>query len=352
MKRKNTRKIYVADVLIGGKSPITIQSMTTSKTYDVESVVKEIKTLEAAGCQIIRASLPDMDSVKAIPQIKEQIDIPLIGDIHFNYKLALAAIDRGIDKIRINSGNIGSREKVENVLAKAQDFNIPIRIGVNSGSLEKDILEKYGHPTADAMLESAEKHLKICQEFGFQDLVFSLKSTNVPLMIEVNRKFSKKYSYPLHLGVTEAGTGWKAMVKSSLGIGTLLAEGIGDTIRVSLTDDPVEEIKAGLQILRTLGLAPGGLDIISCPTCARAQVNLVPLVKELEKRTEHIKKNLTVAVMGCAVNGPGEAREADIGIACGKNSGILFKKGEVIETIPEDEMIARLIEELENFPEK
>jgi len=350
--RKNTKKIEVGDVPIGGRSPISIQSMTTSKTYDVDSIVEEIIRLEKAGCDIIRASLPEMDSVRAIPEIKIRTNIPLIGDVHFNYKLALAAIEQGIDKIRINPGNIGSRENVENILEKAKNYNIPIRIGVNSGSLEKNILQKYGHPTADAMLESAEKHLQICRKFGFEDLVISLKSSDVSLMIEANRKFSAKFDYPLHLGVTEAGTGWKAEVKSSIGIGTLLAEGIGDTIRVSLTDDPVREIETARQILKSLGLISGGLDIISCPTCARTQADLVALVKELEERTGHIQKNLKIAVMGCAVNGPGEAREADLGIACGKNGGLLFKKGKVIETIPEDQMISRLVEEIEKFPEK
>lgn len=350
--RKNTKKIEVGKVPIGGKSPISIQSMTTSKTYDVDSIVEEIIRLEKAGCDLIRASLPDMDSIRAIPEIKNRINIPLIGDIHFNYKLALAAIEEGIDKIRINPGNIGSRKNVEKVLEKAKSYNIPIRIGVNSGSLEKDILQKYGHPTADAMLESAEKHLQICREFGFEELVVSLKSSDVLLMIEANRKFSAKHDYPLHLGVTEAGTGWKAELKSSIGIGTLLAEGIGDTIRVSLTDDPVREIETARQILKSLGLISGGLDIISCPTCARTQADLVALVKELEERTGHIQKNLKIAVMGCAVNGPGEAREADLGIACGKNGGLLFKKGKVIKTIPEDQMISRLVEEIEKFPEK
>jgi (E)-4-hydroxy-3-methylbut-2-enyl-diphosphate synthase len=350
--RKNTKKIEVGKVPIGGKSPISIQSMTTSKTYDVDSIVEEIIRLEKAGCDLIRASLPDMDSIRAIPEIKNRINIPLIGDIHFNYKLALAAIEEGIDKIRINPGNIGSRKNVEKVLEKAKSYNIPIRIGVNSGSLEKDIFQKYGHPTADAMLESAEKHLQICREFGFEELVVSLKSSDVLLMIEANRKFSAKHDYPLHLGVTEAGTGWKAELKSSIGIGTLLAEGIGDTIRVSLTDNPVREIETARQILKSLGLISGGLDIISCPTCARTQADLVALVKELEERTGHIQKNLKIAVMGCAVNGPGEAREADLGIACGKNGGLLFKKGKVIKTIPEDQMISRLVEEIEKFPEK
>ena len=350
-KRRKTRKIFVDNVPIGGQSPIPIQSMTTSKTDDLDSVVGEIKRLEEAGCDLIRASLPDMDSVNAIPQIKAQINIPLIGDIHFDHKLALAAIDKGIDKIRINPGNIGSRKNVEKVLGKARENEIPLRIGVNSGSLEKDLLEKHGYPTAEAMLESAERHLQICEKFGFHDLVFSLKSSHAPLMIKANRMFSEKHDYPLHLGVTEAGTGWKAVVKSSIGIGTLLAEGIGDTIRVSLTDDPVEEIKAGKQILRSLGIISSGLDIISCPTCARTQTDIVPIVKELEKRTANIKKNLTVAVMGCIVNGPGEAREADIGIACGKKEGLLFKKGEIIEKIPENQMVDRLLEEIEKFPE-
>ena len=350
--RKKTRKIFIRDVPLGGESPIPIQSMTTSKTKAIDSIVSEILRLEKAGCQLIRASLPDMDSVKAIPEIKSRINIPLIGDIHFNYKLALEALEQGIDKIRINPGNIGNRTKVEKVLSRASKHNVPIRIGVNSGSLEKDILKKHGYPTAEAMLESAERHLNICREFGFDQLVFSLKSSNVPLMIEANRKFSEKYDYPLHLGVTEAGTGWRAKVKSSLGIGTLLAEGIGDTIRVSLTDDPVEEIKAGQQILKNLGLVSGGLDIISCPTCARTQTDLIKIVKELEKRTEHVQKDLKIAVMGCAVNGPGEAREADLGLACGKNGGLLFKNGKVIDTLPETEMLDRLIEEIEKIPGK
>jgi len=349
-KRKMTKIVKVGDVPIGGGNPIVLQSMTTSQTDNIQNVVAEIQKLEKAGCEVIRSSIPDKTSAEAIPKIKEQIDIPLIADIHFNHELAILAIERGIDKIRINPGNIGKREHIEKVLDKANQANIPIRVGINSGSLEKNLLQKYNHPTPEAMLESAERHIKICEEFGFENLVFSLKSSDARLMIKANRKFSDKYDYPLHLGVTEAGAGWRGMIKSSVGIGTLLAEGIGDTIRVSLTNDPVKEVKAGKQILQSLDLA-SGLNIISCPTCARTRTNLIDIVKKLEQETEGIEKDLTVAVMGCIVNGPGEAEEADLGIACGDQGGLLFINGEPIEKVPEEKMLDRLVTEIKKYPE-
>lgn len=337
----------VGNVGIGGDFPISVQSMTTTNTEKLDDLLKEIHRLESADCQIIRVTIPNINAVKNIPAIKKHTNVPIVADIHFNHKLALMAMDAGIDKIRINPGNIGSDEKVKEVLKKAKDVKIPIRIGINSGSLEKSLLKKYGHPTPEAMLESAEKHIGICRENDFHDIALSLKSSNTYLMIQANRLFSRKYDYPLHLGVTEAGPIRQGTIKSSIGIGTLLAEGIGDTIRVSLTGDPVEEVKVGYTILKSLNLIKEGINIISCPTCGRTISDVVKIAEELEKKTSHIKKNLTVAVMGCVVNGPGEAREADIGVACGKNNGTLFKKGAIIDKIPEDQILDRLIREIE-----
>ena len=349
IQRKHTRKIKVGDIFIGGDSPITIQSMTNTKTSDISATVKQIIKLQDAGCDLIRVAIPDEESALAIRQIKKEIDIPLVADIHFNYRLALLAIENGADKIRINPGNIGKEEKIRQVLEKANDFNIPIRIGVNAGSLEKDLLDKYGNPCADAMVESALRHAELCERFNFTNIIVSLKSSDVLMMIEANEKFSAQTDYPLHLGVTEAGTKDAGITKSAIGIGTLLKEGIGDTIRVSLTADPVEEIKAGINILKALKLKRQGVTLISCPTCGRLEYNLFDIIDEFEKRTEHIKKPITVAIMGCIVNGPGEAKEADIGIAGGKKKVVLFKKGKIVKTIPEAEVVDILVEEIENF---
>ena len=305
--------------------------------------------MENVDCQIIRITIPNVNAAKNIPAIKKHTKIPIVADIHFNHKLALMAIDTGIDKIRINPGNIGDDKNVKEVLAKAKGANIPIRVGINSGSLEESLLKKYGHPTPEAMLESAEKHIRICRENNFHDLAFSLKSSNAYLMIEANRLFSQRYDYPLHLGVTEAGPIRQGTIKSSVGIGTLLAEGIGDTIRVSLTGDPVEEVKVGYTILKSLNLVKRGVNIVSCPTCGRTISNIIKIAEEIEKRTVNFKKNLTVAVMGCIVNGPGEAREADIGIACGNKNGQLFKKGKIIDKVPEELIVERLLEEIEKL---
>ncbi len=351
IQRKQTQKITLGSLSIGGDSPISVQSMTTINTLDIENLLKEIDNLEKVGCQIIRITIPNIKSVSSIPIIKKYTKIPIVADIHFNHKLALLSMDAGIDKIRINPGNIGDDKNVKEVLSKAKETNTPIRIGINSGSIEKNLLKKYGHPTPEAMIESAQKHIRICLENDFHNIMFSLKSSNVQLMIEANRLFSQNYNYPLHLGVTEAGPVWQGTIKSSIGIGTLLAEGIGDTIRVSLTGDPVEEVRVGYAILKSLNLIKRGINIVSCPTCGRTISNVVDIAKELEESTKHIQKNLTVAVMGCVVNGPGEAIEADIGVACGKNNGTIFCNGKILDKIPETEIIQRLLEEIDKFNE-
>jgi len=303
-KRKITRTVYVGNVPVGGGFPIPVQSMTTAKTHDLKAILPQIEKLEAAGCQIIRVTVPDEQALKALPEIKKRMTVPLVADIHFDYRLALGAIDAGADKIRINPGNIGGAERVKVVLAKARAAHIPIRIGVNSGSLEKDLRAKYGGATPEAMLESARRHLEICEENDFRDVIVALKSSEASLMIAANRLFSEKYDYPLHLGVTEAGPVWSGTIKSAIGIGTLLAEGIGDTLRVSLTADPVEEVRAGFEILKALNLTKSGIRLVSCPTCGRTSVNLIEIVNEVESKIRDLPQNLTVAVMGCEVNGP------------------------------------------------
>jgi len=349
MKRRKTRKIFVGNVSIGGDAPISVQSMTNTKTEDVKSTAEQIKKLEDAGCEIVRVAVPKMEAAEAIEEIKRNIKIPLVADIHFDYRLALTAMEKGADKIRINPGNIGSRERVKKVLRAARERQIPIRIGVNAGSLEKELIQKYDGVTAEALVESALTHLEICEEEGFYNIVVSIKASDVPLMIEANRLFSEKTDYPLHLGVTEAGSPRVGILRSAVGVGTLLAEGIGDTIRISLTGDPVQEINAGYEILKSLHLRQHGLTIISCPTCGRLQTNLIPILEEVERRLIGINKSLTIALMGCEVNGPGEAREADIGIACGKSSAVLFKKGRVIRKIKEEEIVQTLVQEVENW---
>ncbi len=348
-KRRNTVKINAGGVYIGGDAPITVQSMTNTDTRDVLSTVTQIKRLEEAGCDIVRVAVPDSEAAQAVASIKKQIGIPLVADIHFDYRLALECIAGGVDKIRLNPGNIGGRERVKAVVIAAKERHVPIRIGVNAGSLEKDILEKYGEPTAEGMVESALGHSAILEDLDFQDIAFSIKASSVPLTIEAYRLMSERTRYPLHLGVTEAGTVYKGTIKSAVALGCLLGEGIGDTIRVSLTGDPVEEVRAGIEILKSLGLRRVGLDFISCPTCGRCQVDLITVANMVEKSLQALDRDIKVAVMGCAVNGPGEAREADIGIAGGKGEFLLFKKGEVVRKVPEDRVVEELLAEIESM---
>ena len=337
-----SRVVKVGNLLIGGGNPVVIQSMTNTTTSDVESTVNQIKKLEAVGCQLVRMTINNEEAAKAIGEIKKRVNVPLCADIHFDYKLALLAIENGIDKLRINPGNIGSDENIKVVVEKAKKKNIPIRIGVNSGSIEKHILEKYGKPTADGMVESAMYHINLLEKNGFNDIVVSLKASNVKMMVEAYRKISKLVDYPLHLGVTEAGTAFQGTVKSAIGIGSLLVDGIGDTIRVSLTEDPVEEIKVAKEILKVLGLIEAGVEIVSCPTCGRTEIDLIGLAKKVEKEFEKEKRKIKIAVMGCVVNGPGEAREADYGVAGGKGVGVLFKKGQIVKKVKESEILIEL----------
>lgn len=349
--RRVSREIRVGGVIIGGTSPISIQSMTNTDTHDIEATYNQVVRLQDAGCDIIRITAPDLESVSTFAELKSRgVDIPLVADIHFDYKIAVAVAKAGVDKIRINPGNIGNRDKVREVVAACKEYSVPIRIGVNSGSLESEILRKHGAPTAEALVESAIYHADLLREFDFHDIAISVKSSDVQTMIRANRILAAKTEYPIHLGVTEAGARDRALVKSSIGIGTLLAEGIGDTIRVSLTDDPIEEIYAARAILDSLSLSQSrGMDIVSCPTCGRTQIDLIKLVREFEDRVKSEgldRKNIKVALMGCAVNGPGEAREADIGIAGGKGEALLFKKGQIIRKIKEESLISELIEEI------
>ncbi len=348
MERRLTREVKVGNLLMGGKNPVIIQSMTNTKTSDVKATVEQIKRLEEAGCQLVRASVPDEASAEAIKEIIKQINIPLVADIHFDYKLALQSIANGVDGLRINPGNIGSKERVRAVVEKAKERNIKIRIGVNGGSLEKSIVDEYGNG-ANAMVQSALKHIQILEELDFYNTAVSLKASDIFRTIEAYEAFSKISDYPLHLGITEAGTAFKGTVKSSIGIGHLLLQGIGDTLRVSLTADPVEEIHVAKAILGSLDLDRDTIKIISCPTCARTKIDLIELANKMEARLEGIKKPLTVAIMGCAVNGPGEAREADIGIAGGDGEALLFKKGQIIRKIKEEEIEEVLLFEIENM---
>jgi len=342
-----TRKFLIGNVAIGGGAPVSIQSMTNTDTRNVSQTVAQILRLEEAGCEIIRVAVPDEEAAAAVKKIKEQIHIPLVVDIHFDYRLALECMKNGADKVRINPGNVGSRDRVRQVVDMAKDKGIPIRIGVNGGSLEKELLQKYGHPTADALVESAFRHIEILDDLNFSDVVVSMKVSNLPVMLEAYRKFHAQSDIPLHVGVTEAGTVSDGVLKSAIGIGALLSEGIGDTIRVSLTADPVEEIYAAKRILKFLDLRKGGAELISCPTCGRTQIPLIEIATEVEKRIASIKEPLKIAVMGCAVNGPGEAREADIGLAGGKGECILFRHGEIIRTkIPQEQAVDCLMEEI------
>lgn len=346
MVREQTRKIMVGNVQIGGQNKVVIQSMCNTKTKDVESTVKQILELEKAGCEIIRVACLDIEDAKAIKQIKEKIHIPIVADIHFDYTIALEAINSGVDKVRINPGNIGSEERVKAVVDACKQKHIPIRIGVNGGSLEKDILEKYKKPTADAMIESAKRHIDILEKLDFRDYMVSLKASNLDLCIEAYEKASQTFDCPIHIGITEAGTEFSGTIKSSIGLGWLLRKGIGDTLRVSLSDDPIKEIKVAKEILKDCNLYKSTPTLIACPTCGRTQIDLIPIANEVEEFLQTINSDITVAVMGCAVNGPGEAREADIGIAGGINEGLLFKKGEIIRKVPQNEIVETLKREI------
>ena len=343
------REVKVGNVVVGGEYGVSIQSMTNTDTRDVEKTVLQILRLEDAGCEIIRCAVPDEEAADAIGKIKKQIHIPLVCDIHFDYKLALMCMQNGADKIRINPGNIGSEERVKAVVDMAKDKNIPIRIGVNGGSLEKDILKKYSHPTPDALIESAMRHVEILDRFDFHNVILSIKTSDVKKTIEVYEKLDKICDIPLHVGVTESGTLRGGLIKSSIGIGSLLAKGIGNTIRVSLTADPVEEIYAAKDILKVLGIKNSGAKLISCPTCGRTRIDLIKIANEVEERLKNVNKDITVAVMGCAVNGPGEAREADIGIAGGNGEGLIFIKGEIVKKVKEDRIIDELMNEIEKL---
>ena len=348
MKRDNTRQINAGGILIGGNAPVSVQSMANTKTWDVDATVNQIRAFRAAGCDIVRLAIPDVKSAEAIDKIKEKTDMPLVADIHFDYRLALMAAERGIDKIRINPGNIGGEENVKKVAEACKARNIPIRIGVNAGSLEKKLIEKYGHPCPEAMIESAKSHIAMLEKNDFYDICLSLKTSSVPLTIDTYRLAAETFDYPLHLGVTETGTEYNGTIQSAVGIGTLLSEGIGNTVRVSLTADPVREVAAGIAILKACGLRKGGVKFVSCPTCGRTEIDLIGLATEVEKRVSGLDKDITVAVMGCVVNGPGEAREADFGIAGGVNKGLIFKKGEVVGTYPYEQLIDALMEMINN----
>lgn len=347
MDRTKTRKIMVGNVQIGGQNKVVIQSMCNTKTKNVEATVKQIKELEKAGCEIIRVACLDIEDAKSIKEIKKQIKIPIVADIHFDYKIALEAIEAGVDKVRINPGNIGSEEKVKMVVDKCKEKNIPIRIGVNAGSLEKDLLEKYGgSPTAKAMVESAKRHVDILENLNFKDYAISLKASNLDLCIESYEEASRQFDCPLHLGITEAGTEFSGTVKSSIGLGYMLRNGIGDTIRISLSDDPVKEIKVAKEILKDCNLYHKSPTLVACPTCGRTQIDLIPMAKQVEEFLQTIESDITVAVMGCAVNGPGEAREADIGIAGGIKEGLLFKKGEIVKKVKQEDIVEVLKQEI------
>jgi (E)-4-hydroxy-3-methylbut-2-enyl-diphosphate synthase len=344
IERKKTRQIHVGNIAIGNGNPVSVQSMTKTDTRDVEATVAQIRSLEEVGCEIIRLAVPDIEAAQALGAIKRSANIPMIADIHFDWRLALEAIKQGIDGLRLNPGNIGADWKVKEVVVAAKEENIPIRIGVNAGSLEKELLEKYGHPTPEALVESAEGHIKILEDLDFHNIKVSLKASNVMRTVEAYRLFSEKHDYPLHIGISEAGPPFTGMIKSAVGLGMLLSDGIGDTMRVSLTAEPQEEIRVAYEILKSLGIRRRGPELISCPTCGRCQVDLRPLAQKVEDILKNVSKPISVAVMGCVVNGPGEAREADFGIAGGKGMGLVFKKGEVVKKVKEEELLDALIE--------
>ena len=347
--KRISKVVQIGNIKIGGNEKVAIQSMLNVPSYDIENHVKEAQRLKNAGCEILRIAIPDMDAIQLIPAIKEKVNIPLVADIHFDYRLAIESAMAGIDKIRINPGNIGDDSRVKQVVDICKSKNIPIRIGVNSGSVEKNILNKYGHPTAEALCESALYHVSLLEKFGFNNVVLSLKSSNVKTMVDANKFIGEKCNYPLHLGVTETGTKKLGIIKSAVGIGALLLDGIGDTIRVSLTSDPIEEIYAAKDILKAIGLEKNGAEIISCPTCGRTRIDIINLTEKIEKKIEKCHKNIKVAVMGCAVNGPGEAREADVGVAGGDGVGLIFKKGEIIRKVNEKNIVEELMKEIENL---
>lgn len=349
MERKDTKVVKIGDRIIGGKNPILIQSMTNTKTEDVKATVEQINRLAAAGCDIIRCAVPTMEAAEALAEIKKQIAIPLVADIHFDYRLAIAAMEHGADKIRINPGNIGSEERVQAVVDVAKERNIPIRVGVNSGSLEKDLVEKYHGVTAEGIVESALDKVHLIEDMGYDNLVISIKSSDVMMCVKAHELIAEQTDYPLHVGITEAGTIISGNIKSSIGLGLILNQGIGDTIRVSLTGDPLEEIKSAKLILRTLGLRKGGIEVVSCPTCGRTRINLIELANQVENMVADIPLDIKVAVMGCVVNGPGEAKEADIGIAGGVGEGLIIKHGQIDRKVPENQLLSELRKELLNW---
>ncbi len=351
MNRKPTYEVKIGNVLIGGTNPVAIQSMTNTKTEDIEATVAQIQALTRAGCQIIRCAVPTMEAAQAFADIKPQITIPIVADIHFDYRLAIAAIKHGADKIRINPGNIGSKERIRAVVDAAKEHGIPIRVGVNSGSLEKELVEKYHGVTAEGLVESALDKVHLIEDMGYDNLVISIKSSDVPMCVKAHELIAGQTFHPLHVGITEAGTLYSGNIKSAVGLGMILGQGIGDTIRVSLTGDPLEEIKSAKLILRTLGLRQGGVEVVSCPTCGRTQIDLIGLANQVEDMVQDIPLNIKVAVMGCVVNGPGEAREADIGIAGGKGEGLIIKHGEIYKKVPEEELLAALRYELDHWSE-
>ncbi len=347
--KKTTRQIQIGSVAVGGGAPCAVQSMCSTDTRDVGATLDQIRRLTGVGCEITRCAVPDMDAAIALGRIKRESPIPVVADIHFDYKLALTALEGGIDALRLNPGNIGEKWKVAEVVKAAAERRVPIRIGVNAGSLEKAVLEKYGHPTSEAMVESALGHVAILEELGYPEIKISLKASDVLKTVNAYRLLSQKVDYPLHIGITEAGTLFSGTVKSSVGLGILLADGIGDTLRVSLTGDVLDEVRVGYEILKSLGLRQRGVNFVSCPTCGRCQINLIRVAEEVERRLQGIDKRITVAVMGCAVNGPGEAREADVGVAGGKGEGLLFRHGEIVRKVPEDQLADALLEEVEKL---
>lgn len=349
MEKRLTKEVHIGNRVIGGANPILIQSMTNTKTEDVAATVAQIQKLTKAGCDIIRCAVPTMEAAKALAEIKKQVEIPIVADIHFDYKLAIAAMENGADKIRINPGNIGSIDRVKAVVDVAKERNIPIRVGVNSGSLEKNLVEKYGGVTAEGIVESALDKVKIIEDMGYDNLVVSIKSSDVMMCVKAHELIADKTNHPLHVGITEAGTIISGNIKSSIGLGLILNQGIGDTIRVSLTGDPVEEIKSAKLILRTLGLRKGGIEVVSCPTCGRTQIDLIGLANKVETMVAEFPLDIKVAVMGCVVNGPGEAKEADLGVAGGIGEGLIIKKGEIFKKVPEDQLLDALRYELENW---
>jgi (E)-4-hydroxy-3-methylbut-2-enyl-diphosphate synthase len=346
MHRKKTRKIFVGNVPVGGGSPVSVQSMTKTNTNNIRSTVRQINTLASNGCEIVRVAVPDVQAARVLGKIRKSVSIPVVADIHFDWRLAVESVQQGIDGLRINPGNIGAQWKVAEVISACRDKNIPVRIGVNAGSLSKKLLAKYKHPTPEALLESAAEHIGILEKLRFREIKVSLKASNVPTTVEAYRLFSKKFRYPLHLGISEAGPLFTGTIKSSVGLGILLAEGIGDTIRVSLTADPLQEVRVAYEILKSLGLREKGVNVISCPTCGRCEINIKGIASRVEEGLKNIEQPLTVAVMGCVVNGPGEAREADIGIAGGRKKGILFKKGRLVRKVNEKSLLKELLSEI------